>query len=274
MSDPARLFDDTATDMFERTLLRSAALDREPEDGATRALAALGLATAAVGAAGTSATVHTAKVAGASITTKIGALVLATGALVGGIAAIAASEASDTKTPAGTSMAVAAPSFRASSGALSATLAAPAPVPEVQTVSVAELPPAPPSSAGSTLAPSVVGRPPQLAALRSATTEPASRARPSIADEIAAIDEARAAMAAGDTARAGRALDAYDARFGHGALFLEAKLARIELHLARAEHAQARALCERFLVEHPQTAYDKRVLALLERARSTRAIPQ
>ena len=88
------------------------------------------------------------------------------------------------------------------------------------------------------------------------------------------IDEARQAMTAGDVTRADRALDAYDTRFGHGTLVLEAKLARIELHIARSEKEKARELCERFLREHPQTAYDRRVRALLRRTQTEPTIAQ
>ena len=88
------------------------------------------------------------------------------------------------------------------------------------------------------------------------------------------IDEARQATSAGDAARAERVLDAYDARFGHGTLVLEAKLARIELHIARSDREKARELCDRFLSEHPQTAYDRRVRALLRRTRAAATIGQ
>ena len=88
------------------------------------------------------------------------------------------------------------------------------------------------------------------------------------------IDEARLAMSAGEVTRAERALDAYDARFGHGTLVLEAKLARIELHIARSEREKARELCDRFLREHPQTAYDRRVRALLRHTQAEPTIVQ
>ena len=268
MSDPSRLFDDAATGVFERTLLRSATLDREPEDGASRALAALGIASAAagVGGAATSATAPTAKVIGASITTKITATIVATGAIVSTVAALAATDARETKPPAGANAATTSVSHAPHVATEPAE-----PAPEIHSVSVADLPPAPASVGSATVAPSMIGRAPHRA---TSANEPASRARPSIADEIAEIDAARAAIANGDVARGGRALDAYDARFKNGTLALEAKLARIELHLARSEQAQARALCERFLIEHPHTAYEKRVLALRERARSPRTIPQ
>ncbi len=90
------------------------------------------------------------------------------------------------------------------------------------------------------------------------------------------IDEARHAMTAGEMTRAERALDAYDRRFANanGMLVLEAKLARIELHIVRSEREKARELCERFLREHPETAYDRRVRALLRRTQAEPTIVQ
>src|SRR5262249_46969808 len=45
MSEPSRLRESSSSRAFERALLQSASLDREPEDGAARAIAALGITT-------------------------------------------------------------------------------------------------------------------------------------------------------------------------------------------------------------------------------------
>ena len=256
MSDPSRLCDDATTDTFERALLRSGVDDREPEDGAARALAALGLTTAAAGVAsvGASASGHGAA-AGTSIAVKLAALVLVTSGIVGAIAALAAH---DDETP---STATRPTVLTEAEPVSSPPIETP---PEPVAVSVADLP-----SAAAT-PPVVIGTSQKRA---SASSVQVSSKR-SVSAEIALIDEARAATRTGETERAARMLDAYDARFAHGTLFLEAKLARIELHLARSEHDEAGALCERFLSEHPQSAYDRRVRALLQRARSERTIVQ
>ncbi len=257
MSDPSRLCDDATTDTFERALLRSGVDDREPEDGAARALAALGLATAAAGVASVGASASgQGAAAGTSIAVKLAAIVLVTSGIVGAIAAFAAR---DDETP-------------------SSTAASPTVLTEAEPVSPppVETPPAPEAVSVADL-PSAAATPPVVSGTsQKRASAPSVQASPkrSVGAEIALIDEARAATRTGEMERAARMLDAYDARFAHGTLFLEAKLARIELHLARSEHDEAGALCERFLSEHPQSAYDRRVRALLQRARSERTIVQ
>lgn len=262
MSEPSKLCDDVATDTFERTLLRSAELDREPGDGAARALAALGLTVPSASEGGIepgnalpAAGGTPAVAAGASIAAKVGGIaLLAAGAIAGIVLATSPGEVA-----------------RAPRAVSSAAVAEPArsetpPAPEEETappvVAIADLPPAP-------AAPVRVLRPVAIAPAPAATSAPRG-----VSEEIALIDRARAALSAGNTAHAERELAAYDTRFADGELVLEAKLARIELHLARAEHAQARELCERFLREHPRTAYERRVRALLRRADPERTNPQ
>ena len=87
-----------------------------------------------------------------------------------------------------------------------------------------------------------------------------------VAEELALIDQARTAIAGGDGAGAEKALDTYEARFPNGSLVLEAKLARIEMLVARGARAGALALGERFLREHPRTPYERRVQVLMRRA--------
>ena len=274
MSDPSRLCDDAATDAFERSLLRSATLDREPADGAARALAALGVATTAVGigkagasvssmssAAGGTSTIA----AGTSVAAKIGGITLiATGSIVGPLIALQPSVsapkaeqsvASVARVPSGTPMrpvAVVSPSSAPTT-------------PDLPIVTVTDLPSADPTTTAPSSRSTRVGGP-------RTERRTARGPRAGISEEIAIIDQARTKMTAGDTAKAARLLDVYDAQYGNGALVLEARIARIELLIAMSEDTQARDLCERFLREHPQTAYDRRVRALLRRVRSEPAI--
>ena len=77
---------------------------------------------------------------------------------------------------------------------------------------------------------------------------------------------ALAEVTGGDGAGAAKALDTYEARFPNGSLVLEAKLARIEMLVARGDRAGALDLGERFLREHPRTPYERRVQVLMRRA--------
>lgn len=252
MTDPARLLDDGA-DAFERAVIGSAKHDREPADGAARALAALGLsATAGVALSGsatpsTTVATSTSSLLGGSLTVKIAVLGLLASSVLAAIVLASLRSAPDPlpvpgrSPPSATSaVAVADESARSSS-------VEPDPRVALAPVAVADLP--------------------------TASTSPPPNRRPrtvasrTIADELVLLDAARASLAGGDDVAAERALGAYDARFGDGVLKLEAKIARIELYLARAEHDRAADLCERFLREHPRTAFERRVRALLARAR-------
>ncbi len=264
MSEPSRLCDDAGTDAFARTLLKAASIDREPDDGAARALVALGLVGAAaaldVGRSATGAAGKASSAATASVGAKLGVLALLA---AGGIAAAIASSSPPKTSLIGPSAAGGAPATAVPSIAASDVLPA---SPQEAAIPVDELPPAAALSTAS--APAHAPR----SGRRPVDARPSVVAsRGGVGDEIALIDRARAAIADGDTANAAKELDTYDERFGDGSLVLEAMLARIELHLARSEDARARELCERFLRDHPNTAYDRRVRALLRRAERSNA---
>jgi Outer membrane lipoprotein len=283
MSDPSRLRDDVGGDAFAQALLRSASFDREPEDGAARALAALGAAAtvSAVGLAGSStsplAAAASTSAVGASIVVKTAGIALLTAGIVAG--GVIASGAPATRSPssAPSTVRTAAVTVAAQAGSVSdhvpASHSAPAETEvteEMTAIAVGDLPSAPIAlpapSASSRLAAAPAAR---------AATSPASAPMPtrtSVSEELLLIDEARTALARGDVADAEHTLDAYDARFANGTLSLEAKLARIELLLARSDKDGAYDLCEQFLREHPRTAYERRVRALLRRARPESSI--
>ena len=70
-------------------------------------------------------------------------------------------------------------------------------------------------------------------------------------------------MRAQDPAAALRTLDDYDARFAHGSLREEADVARIQALLDAGDSAGATTKAQAFLAAHPQSAYTKRVRAML-----------
>lgn len=90
------------------------------------------------------------------------------------------------------------------------------------------------------------------------------RANPaSIGREIALIDRARSALAAGAAQRALAVLREYDVACPDGAMSLEAEVLRIEAIAASGDQAGAADRASTFLTKHPRTAYDGRVRAHL-----------
>jgi hypothetical protein len=117
--------------------------------------------------------------------------------------------------------------------------------------------------------------------LRHTPTSPASQARATttagastvpgplgpapLGEELAEVDGARAALAAGDTRRALSLLAAYDRTHPHGRLELEAEVLRIDA-LARSGHPDAaRARAEAFLRRHPTSVLAARARRYLGR---------
>ena len=104
--------------------------------------------------------------------------------------------------------------------------------------------------------PLVVARPPSSA--------PAGG---SLSDEIATIDEASRAVAAGDANGALRVLDRYQRDYPHGALSPEATTLRIQALLLRGDRAGANALADRFLAQNPDSPHATRIRSLLGRTK-------
>lgn len=90
-------------------------------------------------------------------------------------------------------------------------------------------------------------------ALRADATAQAATAA-AIHPEAAALDRARAALAAGDASHALGILNAYDRSFPEGSLKLEAVCLRIQTLLRAGNHLAARNLAVRFLGEHPNSS--------------------
>ena len=101
-------------------------------------------------------------------------------------------------------------------------------------------------------------------AIAPAPDAPAADRRPpsgtgALRDEIALIDGARAALAAGSPGEALSLLERYRARHPHGMLLPEALAMRIEAIDRGGEHARARALARAFLAEYPNSPLAQRV---------------
>ena len=78
-------------------------------------------------------------------------------------------------------------------------------------------------------------------------------------DEIALIDGARAALAAGSSNQALSLLERYRARHPHGMLLPEALAMRIEAIDRGGDHARARSLASAFLAQYPHSPLAQRV---------------
>jgi Outer membrane lipoprotein len=99
----------------------------------------------------------------------------------------------------------------------------------------------------------------QVAAPSSAVTSDDQQ----IGRQVAALDAAREALAAGDAPRALHLLDAYDNQFPGGALATEAMLVRVKALLTSGDRAQATALGRRFIAEHASSPYATQVTEML-----------
>ena len=85
-----------------------------------------------------------------------------------------------------------------------------------------------------------------------------------LARELARVGAARSALAAGDPARTLTLLDAYDAEFPKGAFTIEVSVLRIEALARSGQVEEARKLGDRFLAQHPDGAFARRVTATLQ----------
>ena len=84
-----------------------------------------------------------------------------------------------------------------------------------------------------------------------------------MAQEIAKLDQARAALTDGDAARTQQLVNDYEARFPEGSFLEEAEVLRIEALLQQADRAGATRVGTRFLGAHPTSPHAARVRTLL-----------
>ena len=93
------------------------------------------------------------------------------------------------------------------------------------------------------------------------------------APEIARVRAARSALTAGDPARTLALLDAYDADFPRGAFNVEVSVLRVEALARRGQVEEARKLGDRFLAQHPDGAFARRVTSTLQGIASSTNVP-
>jgi TolA-binding protein len=230
MQEPVRLIDDTDNEL-EAELLRAARSYRASRPTRVGTLLALGIAGSTTTLAKSSAAAATLW----SIKGWLAAGVLASGAAVG-VVTLAVSEREPTASPAQVQVAAQpAPAPRPAAARVPGLASKPAPVE-----------PEPAKAAGPEPAPRA----------RSVRSTPA---RSTLADELAALDAARAALQAGDGARALGLLSDHARKFPRGRLHLEAEVLRIEALARTGNRAAAASRARRFLDRHPNSVLAPRL---------------
>lgn len=252
MTSPTRLLD-SAQNPNARALLR-AGLEEGPKPAALRATAlALGV-TASVAVTAPATAMVAPSLALAAKWVAVGTLAGVT--LAGGVNAIATRV--DTPPP----VPVAAP-LRPWT-VPSSTAAAPPVVPE---------PAATPEAAADVAPPVVAQQPVSMPAPVVATPLAEARGaapptlrlpeRPGLAGEVANIDAARRALAAGDAGTALQQLEHYYSRARTGTLDREAQLLRIDALLRAGQTQRAHQLAEHYLASYPQDPHAARLRGLV-----------
>jgi hypothetical protein len=258
MTDPSRLIEHEA-DELERDMLLAGRRDG-PSSARRRAITAglgVGMAsTLTVASAAKAAAAGAAKAGVPHSVSWLSQLVRAPWTVGGalGAAAIAA----------GVSLWPAAPS---SPTTVSSTLTAPLTKPA---------PPGPPAPRVDEPAPTAP-RPaqfqaPSLAASRGpAPPDAAPAAAPSLADELALLETARAALVRGEPRRTLSVLDEHARSFRRPRLTTEASVLRIEALVASGDRPRAARLGKDFLAKHANGPYERRVRSLIGDQRSASA---
>jgi TolA-binding protein len=81
--------------------------------------------------------------------------------------------------------------------------------------------------------------------------------------QIAALDHARGALNAGDSPRARRLVDAYEAEYPDGAFTQEAEVVRIDALIREGNRDGAERVAKRFFAAYPRSPHAARVRGLL-----------
>lgn len=242
MSAPKRLLDG-AGDELELALLRSAKADVPSRESRHKTLAAMGIGT------GVAAATAKATAAGSSAAaTKLGALSLIKWVgigVLGGAVTIGVVQSTSPSRPASPTF-VAAPATQSPLPRPRTVVTPPLAEPTVESAASA-----PPTTLVAPMAPA--GSP----------SAAASMTEPSLADEVAALDRARGALASGDPRGAQAQLDAYQQRFPRGVMGPEATVLRIEALTAAGDRAGARSMAEQFLATHPNSPHASRLRSLV-----------
>lgn len=229
MIDPPRLLEDAPTEL-ESSLLQAGRAYRPSPDTRAKALAALGLAGSAAllskssAAAGSLWSLKSLIFGGAVLTLAMGSAVV-----------VLSSSARPTRdAPAVTT-------------------------PQPDPVALPAEPRAPTTTSSATTVPAPRA---SQAAPPSEATPPTASGVPraaSITAELAAIDAARSALAAGDNRRALTLLDDHAKRFPRGRLSLEAEVLRIEALARSGQRAAASARAQAFADRYPSSVFTPRV---------------
>lgn len=246
MTDQDRLLDGDAS-TSERRLLEAARSDFPPRGSRGRALVSLGVGSGLVAVGTTAAAAGTAKVLGAGSTA-------ATGATAATVSAIGLTKWIGIGVLGGTLIAGAATQLEANGP----------PDPVVQ----------PPTTESVSLAAQMVAKPGPAAAPRATPIDeepvdptPASGpSAPTIGDELASLDRAKAELESGDPTEARRLLSAHARAFPEGKLGQEAEVLAIRTALARGDRARTAELARAFLARHAQSPHARHVRSLLTRA--------
>jgi hypothetical protein len=246
MSEPRRLLDEGGDDLAV-SLLRSARHDAPSPRSRQATLAALGLGTGAAvtAAAATSTAASAATASGLAKSAGTAALLTWIGVgVVGGLVTVTTVAVVQSPEP---------------KREAAATIAATAPV----APSAAPRTPAPSAEpAAPSAAPVAAPEPPKTARPPASVEKQEASAKPSLADEVASLDAARAELASGNGAGALRALDEHDRRFVGGALGPEATVLRIEALALRGDRGSAAALARAFLAAHPRSPHAARIRSI------------
>jgi hypothetical protein len=269
---------------FERDLLRSWKSEQPSGDARQNALALFGVGPGV----GVSSAASTTKAAGAAKAVKIAALstsvppkaaTLGVGALGKWIFASVV-----LTTAVGASVVRSRSAHDASFNAAPTIVATPLAVSSVAPIAIDQIPPPPPLAASEiapTIAPiAIANATPKIAAHEKSVSAPSIAAADPIASteanttdhersslalnqEIDAIDHARRVSDSGDYAGALASLDAYDARFPHGALAQESAVLRIVTLFKQGDTENGKLLAQHFLATNPTSPHAARIQALL-----------
>lgn len=266
-TDPKRLADEAHDELGVR-LIRAGRRVKPAADVQRRALAAASLAATAT--LSTSASGAAITLLGAIKWTVIG---LSAAGVLSGATIVAMRESERRLTP---SFVPSAPPSPPSAGASLPPPVRPEPPSSSQAAAPAPVVPEKSSEAHAPLhRPSVhaIQPPHAVASTAEAATAPAGSAAPAasnassrdstLTEELAAMDDARRAVASGQSAAALQALDDYASRYPRGRFAQEAFVLRIEALMQRGERGAATALAHQLLTAYPKSPAARKVRALL-----------
>lgn len=250
MKDLNRLLDEPGTDPLEANLLRLARGEGPSSESRRRILAGLGM-TAAAGTLAVSSTAASSVAQGSGAGASSAALKWGVAGVMAVGVSVAAFVGLRSDPP---------PANLPKRAPVSSPFAAPPPAPAAA--------PATGAASQDSIANVPVTKLEDLPTLAGdATSDGAKSAAPapSLADEVAAIKQAKVALASGDAAQALRELDNYRARFPRGRLAQEASVVRIESLLKAGNEAAANSAADRFLSANGDSPYAARVRSLVGR---------